>query len=144
MSTAPDASVWTHTKPFVVGAIAACSATCVVQPADLIKVRMQATTTKITPGQMFLQVIRSEGALALYKGLDCALFRQITYGTTRLGIHRMLTDRISERGTRALGVADRLTIAISAGGIGALVGLPADVALIRKQSDELLPVNERR
>jgi len=37
-----------------------------------------------------------------------------------------------------------LYISLVAGGIGALVGTPADAALVRMQSDSTLPINERR
>ena len=43
-----------------------------------------------------------------------------------------------------LGLAERVSSALIAGGIGAAVGNPADVAMVRMQADGRLPVAQRR
>lgn len=45
---------------------------------------------------------------------------------------------------KTVGILDRCLIAVTAGGIGAVVGNPADLSLIRLQSDATLPVDQRR
>src|SRR5204863_8401014 len=54
-----------------------------------------------------------------------------------------LTARAKEKGTQ-IGFAERAAAGLSAGGLAALVGNPADLALIRMQSDGLKPVAERK
>lgn len=68
--------------PFVIGGVSGCIATCCVQPIDMIKVRLQlageggATGTK-SPFKVFSNVVKNEGALTLYKGLDAGITRQV-------------------------------------------------------------------
>lgn len=45
---------------------------------------------------------------------------------------------------KPLSLLDRCVISITAGGIGAVVGNPADLCLIRMQADKTLPVEQRR
>lgn len=69
-------------------------ATCVVQPLDLIKNRMQLTgigdKSHKTSFHLVRSVIKNEGILGLYTGLSAGLLRQATYTTTRLGIYTWL------------------------------------------------------
>merc|ERR1719479_425078 len=93
-----------------------------------------------------MQLIKNEGPLTFYKGLSAALFRQFTYGMTRLGIFRTLTDKFTKPGESVadLPFTTKLGCSLIAGGTGALVGTPAEVALIRMQYDTTLPIAERR
>ncbi len=88
--------------------------------------------------------VSKNGAMALYNGLSAGFLRQLTYGLTRLGIFRTLTNHYSDNGKRKLSMVQTASCSLVAGGIGALVGTPADAALIRMQADSTLPVNERR
>jgi solute carrier family 25 oxoglutarate transporter 11 len=83
---------------------------------------------------------------SLYHGLSAGILRQITYGTTRLGVFNTLRDYYTPLGKTAadIDVLTRTCIALSAGGIGALIGTPADAALVRMQSDSTLPSHLRR
>lgn len=88
-------------------------------------------------------VTAAEGVGGLYKGLSAGLFRQITYTTTRLGVFGVLKDSLSIDG-EPLPFYKKALCGIVAGGCGAVVGTPAEVALIRMTSDGRLPVAERR
>lgn len=142
---------WRIARPFVIGATSAMSATCCVQPIDMVKVRIQLQgagggAVNANPISVAAQLIKNEGFFTFYKGLSAALFRQLTYGMTRLGIFRTLTNKFTPEGKTAADI-DLLTRAgcsLTAGGIGAMVGTPAEVALIRMQYDTTLPVAERR
>jgi len=125
------------------------SATCCIQPIDMVKVRIQlmgAGQVNANPVSVAMKLIRTEGFLTFYKGLSAALFRQFTYGQTRLGIFRTLTDRYTPEGKTAadIDLITRAGCSLTAGGFGAMVGTPAEVALIRMQYDTTLPVAERR
>lgn len=71
-------------------------ATCVVQPLDLVKNRMQLSGAGgkskeyKTSLHLIRGVIKNEGFFALYAGLSAGLLRQATYTTTRLGIYTWL------------------------------------------------------
>jgi solute carrier family 25 oxoglutarate transporter 11 len=55
----------------------------------------------------------------------------------------VLTKRAKE-GNRKIGFAERAGAGLSAGGLAAMLGNPADLALIRMQSDGLKPIAERK
>eukprot|EP01135_Chromosphaera_perkinsii_P001556 Nk52_evm26s207 gene=Nk52_evmTU26s207 len=134
---------------FFMGGSAGMAATCVVQPLDLLKNRMQLMSTARAgsgaPSSMAvaLGIVKSEGITAFYTGLSAGLFRQATYTTTRLGVYNILLDRFTEDG-KPPNFAAKALIGMTAGAVGAFVGTPAEVSLIRMTSDGRLPVEQRR
>jgi len=60
-----------------------------------------------------------------------------------LGLFRTLSDHYTPPGGK-LSFQQRVGLSLIAGGTGALVGTPADAALVRMQADSLLPPAERR
>ncbi|XP_060804978.1 mitochondrial 2-oxoglutarate/malate carrier protein-like [Amyelois transitella] len=121
-------------------------AICVVQPADLVKTRMQLLGPKAKEETLYTvakEIIRCEGMRGFYTGLSAALFRQATYTTARIGSFNVLTDYYTGSfGTPSFG--GKLTLGMTAGAIGAVVGNPAEVALIRMTADGRLPASQRR
>ncbi|KAI5464799.1 mitochondrial carrier domain-containing protein [Mariannaea sp. PMI_226] len=139
--------------PFINGGISGMVATSVIQPVDMIKVRIQlagegtATGPKPTPLSVTRQIISSGKALDLYTGLSAGLLRQAVYTTARLGIFDTFMGKLSARAKaegRSVGFSERATAGLSAGALAAMVGNPADLALIRMQSDGLKPVAQRK
>jgi solute carrier family 25 oxoglutarate transporter 11 len=69
------------------------------------------------------------------------------YTTARLGFFDTfmgsLTTRAKAQGT-TIGFKERATAGLTAGGLAAMIGNPADLALIRMQSDGLKPLAERK
>lgn len=134
-------------------------ATCCVQPIDMVKVRLQLAGGG-NPVTVASKLIADEGFLALYGGLSAGLLRQVTYGMTRLGLFRTLTNRYEAKynvpASKIPFVATswnaflsnpmegKLQYSIIAGGIAALTGTPADAALVRMQADSTLPAEQRR
>lgn len=63
-------------------------------PLDVLKNRMQLAgiggTAKISAGQVFTNILRTEGMEAMYKGLTASLLRQATYSSARLGVYNGL------------------------------------------------------
>jgi len=145
-------ATWKTVRPFLLGAMSGSSATLCIQPIDMIKVRIQlqgegtGKGVNTNPFSVGRKIIAEEGFFTLYKGLSAAIIRQCTYGTTRLGIYNKMTDYYTPQGKKAADIPfiTKLYISLVAGGIGALVGTPADAALVRMQSDSTLPINERR
>jgi len=90
------------------------------------------------------QLIKQDGFFSLYKGLSAGLLRQATYTTARMGIYSQISTAMVTPDKKALPFWKKSVAAISAGGLASVFGTPADVALIRMQSDRTLPVEKRR
>lgn len=121
-------------------------ATCVVQPLDLIKNRMQLIGAdggkRVTSAHVVKQLIKNEGFLALYSGLSAGLLRQALYTSVRMGAYNSLVERFSVEGQTPFVI--QLMSGLAAGAAGAFCGTPAEVALIRMTSDGRLPPEQRR
>jgi solute carrier family 25 oxoglutarate transporter 11 len=138
--------------PFVNGGLAGMTATTVIQPIDMIKVRLQLagegvkTGPKPTPLSVAREVIAQGKILDLYTGISAGLLRQAVYTTARLGFFdtfmAQLTERAKGKG-QGIGFTERAAAGLSAGGLAAFLGNPADLALIRMQSDGLKPIDKR-
>lgn len=125
------------------------AATCVVQPIDLVKTRMQ-LAVPIPPANLkpsfpatLRTIVAIEGVSGLYKGLSAGLFRQLTYTTARLGMFGILKDALSPDGA-PLPFFKKAVAGMTAGGFGAVIGTPAEVALVRMTADGRLPEKQRR
>ncbi|CAL4965924.1 unnamed protein product [Urochloa decumbens] len=134
---------WMTVKPFVNGGASGMLATCVIQPIDMVKVKIQlgegsaATVTK--------KMLVNEGIGSFYKGLSAGLLRQATYTTARFGSFRVLTNKALEANEgKPLPLVQKAFIGLTAGAVGASVGSPSDLALIRMQADSTLPAAQRR
>lgn len=88
-------------------------------------------------------VAANEGVSGLYRGLSAGLFRQLTYTTARLGMFGVIKDVLSPDGS-PLPFYQKAAAGMVAGGVGAVVGNPAEVALVRMTADGRLPPAERR
>ncbi|KAJ6843367.1 putative mitochondrial uncoupling protein 5 [Iris pallida] len=161
-------------KGFVEGGIASVIAGCSTHPLDLIKVRMQLQgepapvasslrpalafphSSAALPGPVHLrapprpgplavgaQILRSEGPAALFSGVSATVLRQTLYSTTRMGLYDVMKTRWSDD-SGYLPLPRKIAAGLLAGGIGAAVGNPADVAMVRMQADGRLPAAERR
>jgi len=151
MHTAPATTgpktVWDHAEPFILGGSAGIFATAIVQPTDMIKTRIQlagesgakGTTNPIAIAK---QIIAQDGVKGLYAGLSAGFLRQATYTTARLGIFRTITNSIDSKRKRTF--TDTALAGLVAGGLGSIVGTPADLAMIRMQADGTLPMEQRR
>ncbi|XP_074579996.1 mitochondrial uncoupling protein 5-like [Curcuma longa] len=94
-----------------------------------------------------VQILRTEGAAALFSGVSATVLRQTLYSTTRMGLYDMLKRKWSGSGNDGAGslpLHRKVAAGLFAGGIGAVVGNPADVAMVRMQADGRLPPSERR
>lgn len=157
-------------KGFVAGSGAAMISGAVTHPVDLVKVRMQLAGTgsmgPLPPGfhprvlnpnyspSMFRSaqlVVQNEGMFALYRGLSASLLRQATFIGTKFGTYDLLKEYCqncntdgTECGPAPLGFFSKIVCGFGAGAMGAAVGNPADLAMVRMQADGRLPVEQRR
>merc|ERR1719387_1538740 len=87
-------------------------------------------------------MLKNEGISAFYTGLSAGLTRQIVYTGARLGLFDTFTASV-KKPRQSLSFAENAGCALAAGGLAAIVGNPADLALIRMQADSMKPVAER-
>ena len=57
------------------------------------------------PVTMASHLVKNNGPMFLYKGLSAGLLRQMTYGLTRLGIFRTLTNKFAPEGGTAADIS---------------------------------------
>ncbi|KAF3936716.1 Mitoferrin-1 [Dactylella cylindrospora] len=140
--------------PFVNGGIAGVMASCVIQPVDMIKVRIQlagegvksASGPKVTPFSVARDIVARGKVLDLYSGLSAAVLRQVVYTTARMGFFGTFMESFQQKAkeqNRKVTFGERAAASLAAGGLGALLGNPADLSLIRMQSDGLRPLEKR-
>ena len=148
---APQKPSWIdNALPFAIGGASGMFATTIIQPIDMIKVRIQIKSEKlgkgadVSPVTVFREMMANgQGFKQMYKGLDSALVRQVTYTTARMGIYKTLFNNYKEK-HGDVSMKMKSVFGLSAGFFGALVGNPADLILIRLQSDATLPEAQRR
>jgi solute carrier family 25 (mitochondrial oxoglutarate transporter), member 11 len=136
---------------FAIGGIAGMCSTCIIQPVDIVKVRLQvrgeAANKNLSPFDVARELRAQAGIKGFYKGLDSALVRQATYTTTRFGVYLNVSqymERNLPEGKKNISFGQKCIASLMAGAIGAFVGNPADLALIRLQTDSTLPEDQRR
>ncbi|XP_048380325.1 mitochondrial 2-oxoglutarate/malate carrier protein [Stegostoma tigrinum] len=135
---------------FLFGGLAGMGATFFVQPLDLVKNRMQLsgqgarTKEYKTSFHALTNILKAEGVTGIYTGLSAGLLRQATYTTTRLGIYTVLFEKLTKADGTPPNFLMKALIGMTAGAIGAFVGTPAEVSLIRMTADGRLPVDQRR
>jgi solute carrier family 25 oxoglutarate transporter 11 len=144
---------WTRAAlPFVNGGLSGMTATCVIQPVDMVKVRLQlageGARTGPRPSALGVtrDIIASGKVLDLYTGLSAGLLRQAVYTTARLGFFDTFLKTLTLRADvadRKVTFAERAAAGLTAGGVAAMIGNPADLALVRMQSDGLKPPEAR-
>ncbi|ESQ54866.1 hypothetical protein EUTSA_v10027021mg [Eutrema salsugineum] len=99
---------------------------------------------KIGPISLGINIVKAEGAAALFSGVSATLLRQSLYSTTRMGLYEVLKNKWTDPVSGKLNLTRKIAAGLIAGGIGAAVGNPADVAMVRMQADGRLPVSQRR
>ncbi|KAL1833566.1 hypothetical protein ACET3Z_003217 [Daucus carota] len=157
-------------KGFVEGGIASIIAGCSTHPLDLIKVRMQlqgessgsvqplrpalafqTSSTRINlppprvgPIAVGVKIIQQDGVKALFSGVSATMLRQTLYSTTRMGLYDVMKQKWTDPDTGNMPLTTKIGAGLIAGGVGAAVGNPADVAMVRMQADGRLPASQRR
>ncbi|XP_059005983.1 mitochondrial dicarboxylate carrier isoform X2 [Mustela lutreola] len=127
------------------GGLASCGAACCTHPLDLLKVHLQTQQqVKLRMTGMALQVVRSDGVLALYNGLSASLCRQMTYSLTRFAIYETVRDHMTKGSEGPLPFYKKVLLGAISGCIGGFVGTPADMVNVRMQNDMKLPPSQRR
>ncbi|GMH06265.1 hypothetical protein Nepgr_008105 [Nepenthes gracilis] len=91
-----------------------------------------------------VKIVQQEGAAALFSGVSATVLRQSLYSTTRMGLYDMMKQKWTDPNSGSMPLGMKIAAGLTAGGIGAAVGNPADVAMVRMQADGRLPPAQRR
>lgn len=138
--------------PFINGGAAGMVATTCIQPVDMIKVRLQLAGEGARGGPrptafgITRNIIASGKVLDLYTGLSAGLLRQAVYTTARMGFFETFMKSLNknaEAADRKVSFGERAGAGLAAGGVAAMIGNPADLSLVRMQSDGLKPPEQR-
>jgi len=139
--------------PFVNGGLSGMFATACIQPIDMIKVRLQLAGEGVRGGPkptvmgVTKDIIAQGKVMDLYNGISAGLLRQAVYTTARLGLFDTFQTMLATRAEKTPGAevtfVQRAGAGLAAGGLAAMIGNPADLALIRMQSDGLKPKDQR-
>lgn len=138
-------------EPFYVGfargGLAAMIGAAASHPLDVLKVRLQVQGEggsgsggkRLGPVGMAKHIYATDGVKGLYAGLSASLLRQAVYSSTRFGMYDVLKSMAESSPGASLSFAAKIGCGLGAGAIAAVVGNPADVAMIRMQADGKLP-----
>jgi len=138
-----ESKAWQTAKPFVNGGVAASIGITVMNPVDVVKTRLQIAGGG-SPLGMARSMVAQQGLSSLYVGLTAQYLRAWTYQTARLGAYRSLTNAMQTEPGVNPPLWKKAGAGLTAGAIGAVIGTPAELAIIRMQADTALPQAERR
>ncbi|XP_059436113.1 mitochondrial uncoupling protein 5-like [Corylus avellana] len=103
---------------------------------------------RVGPISIGARIVQAEGMAALFSGVSATVLRQTLYSTTRMGLYDILKRKWSHNSGSESGnnlpLTRKISAGLIAGGVGAAVGNPADVAMVRMQADGRLPKDQRR
>ena len=156
-------------RGFLEGGLASIVAGCSTHPFDVIKVRMQleasdssssslsfnvsdlsssssscasspAMCVGTDPFSVGLRLVQAEGLHSLFTGISATILRQSLYSTTRMGLYELLKYQWRDPARKGgMSVFKKVAAGLIAGGVGAIVGNPADLAMVRMQVQNLYP-----
>lgn len=99
---------------------------------------------RVGPVAVGIRIVQQEGVAALFSGVSATVLRQTMYSTTRMGLYDILKQKWTDKDTGKMPLVRKISAGLIAGAVGAAVGNPADVAMVRMQADGRLPPAQRR
>ncbi|KAL4364113.1 hypothetical protein GQ457_04G003580 [Hibiscus cannabinus] len=109
-----------------------------------VSISQAVSQPRVGPVSIGVRIVQSEGVAALFSGVSATILRQTLYSTTRMGLYDILKNKWTDNETGNLPLTSKILAGLIAGGVGAAVGNPADVAMVRMQADGRLPIDQRR
>eukprot|EP00002_Diphylleia_rotans_P032890 TRINITY_DN6944_c0_g1_i1.p1 TRINITY_DN6944_c0_g1~~TRINITY_DN6944_c0_g1_i1.p1 ORF type:complete len:290 (-),score=48.79 TRINITY_DN6944_c0_g1_i1:220-1011(-) len=126
-------------RQLAAGGIACMIGSAILNPMDVIKVRLQTQGQLSMGGKTYTgfmdcarTIVRQEGALALGKGMSASMLREATYSSLRMGLYRPVRDLIAPPDQDA-GLGRKILAGLTTGAIGSCIANPTDVIKIRMQ-----------
>lgn len=118
-----------------------CVASSILQPADICKVRLQASSGHRSLASLASRIVQQEGIRGLWvPGLTASMLRECAYCGPYLGLYPSVRDWLAPHfgeaaGSDATGVLTKSAAAVVTGTIGSILGNPTDVVKVRMQID---------
>eukprot|EP00035_Acanthoeca_spectabilis_P007631 m.139804 g.139804 ORF g.139804 m.139804 type:complete len:303 (+) comp14021_c0_seq1:76-984(+) len=138
MGGGPDKSGMGRAQVFLVSAVASTVAESVTFPADVVKTRLQVQSGAGQRGilQVFVGIVREEGALSLYNGLFPACLRHFVYSGSRMMLYETLREDVLGRDADGNFALWKGAIAgITSGALGQFIANPTDLVKVQMQTD---------
>lgn len=140
------------------GALASAASGGILHPLDVLKVNYQTEhhnrqhlkgtsghPVKVTFFGTSRWLVKTHGLSSLYTGMTASLLRQLMYSGTRFAIYDTAKALIDQNeGGKSASYTTRFFLAGFSGAVGAVVGSPPDLVLVRMQADVRLPKEHRR
>lgn len=119
------------------GASAGATEAFVVVPFELVKIRLQdrASAGKYSgPANAVAQIIKQEGPLALYNGLESTLWRHILWNSGYFGVIHQIKALLPKAENKSQGMRNDLLAGSLGGTFGTILNTPMDVVKSRIQN----------
>lgn len=122
------------------GATAGATESFVVVPFELVKIRLQDKSSKYN-GMLDVvkTIVRQEGVLALYNGLEATLWRHISWNAGYFGIIFKVRDIMPKASTKSEKIRNDLISGSIGGTVGTMLNTPFDVVKSRIQNTSKVP-----
>lgn len=125
----------TQSLAVLTGATAGATESFVVVPFELVKIKLQDKTSKFNGmGEVVKHIIKADGALGLYKGLESTLWRHISWNAGYFGLIYQVRSLMPKPKSSTEKTLIDLTSGAIGGTFGTMLNTPFDVVKSRIQA----------
>lgn len=125
----------TQSLSILTGATAGATESFVVVPFELVKIRLQDKSSKYTGmADVVKTIVRQEGPLALYNGLEATLWRHITWNSGYFGVIFQVRQLLPKASDKKGQMINDLIAGSIGGTAGTVLNTPFDVVKSRIQN----------
>ncbi|KAK8069640.1 mitochondrial 2-oxodicarboxylate transporter [Apiospora phragmitis] len=124
------------------GATAGATEAFVVVPFELVKIRLQdkASGGKYAgPGDALMKIIKNEGPMALYNGLESTLWRHILWNAGYFGCIFQVRQLLPSANSKKSQIVNDIIAGSIGGTVGTIINTPMDVVKSRIQNSPKIP-----
>lgn len=117
------------------GATAGATESFVVVPFELVKIRLQDKASKYTGmGDVITSIVRKEGPLALYNGLEATMWRHVSWNAGYFGVIFKVREMLPKAENKSQQIRNDLISGSIGGTVGTMLNTPFDVVKSRIQN----------
>lgn len=117
------------------GATAGATESFVVVPFELVKIKLQDRTSKFNGmGEVVKHIVKENGALGLYKGLELTMWRHVAWNAGYFGLIHQVRSLMPKPNTSSEKMLLDLTSGAIGGTFGTMLNTPFDVVKLRIQA----------
>lgn len=123
---------------FATSGTAVAISTAATHPVDVVKVQQQMQSvgqrgSSLTMAATTRNLLQEGGARALYRGVEPAVVRALSYGCLRLGLYEPCRDLIAPADKKKVHAGHKLLAGVMSGSFATALSNPLDVAKVRLQ-----------